>query len=273
MKERDFLAMSEDFYSIQGEGATTGYPAYFIRLMNCNLRCGASAAFMKKVRKGEIDTTPGEFKGDWHEEGRSTWTCDSIPVWIKGHKKPMDYLIDRWREQGIDSWVHDGRVNLIWTGGEPGMPVNQQSIMSFMNYYDNLYPKNKVYHEIETNGTMVLEQEFLDKLDQINCSVKLGNSGHTKEERIKPTALWSIMSHPNYWFKFVISSEDDMNEIISDFIEPFNIDPKRICMMPGMDDRENFHERTAFVLEMAKKYGFIGLTRLHISAWDKTTGV
>ena len=26
-------------------------------------------------------------------------------------------------------------------------------------------------------------------------------------------------------------------------------------MMPGLDDQDNFHERTAFVLEMAKKYG------------------
>ncbi len=27
------------------------------------------------------------------------------------------------------------------------------------------------------------------------------------------------------------------------------------------------------LLEMAKKYGYIGLTRLHVSAWDKLTGV
>lgn len=35
----------------------------------------------------------------------------------------------------------------------------------------------------------------------------------------------------------------------------------------------DFHERTQFVLEMAKKYMFRGLTRLHISAWDKTLNV
>ncbi len=27
------------------------------------------------------------------------------------------------------------------------------------------------------------------------------------------------------------------------------------------------------LLEMAKKYGYVGLTRLHVSAWDKLTGV
>ncbi len=43
--------------------------------------------------------------------------------------------------------------------------------------------------------------------------------------------------------------------------------------MPGLDDVANFEERTQFVLEMAKKYKFRGLTRLHIAAWNKTLNV
>jgi hypothetical protein len=43
--------------------------------------------------------------------------------------------------------------------------------------------------------------------------------------------------------------------------------------MPGLDDAADFEERTRFVLEMAKKYRFIGLTRLHIAAWNKTLNV
>jgi hypothetical protein len=43
--------------------------------------------------------------------------------------------------------------------------------------------------------------------------------------------------------------------------------------MPGLDDQADFHERTNFVLEMAKIYKFRGLTRLHISAWNKTLNV
>jgi hypothetical protein len=43
--------------------------------------------------------------------------------------------------------------------------------------------------------------------------------------------------------------------------------------MPGMDEQDQFHERTQWVLEMAKKYKFVGLTRLHISAWNKTLDV
>ena len=34
------LAISEVFYSIQGEGKTMGIPAVFVRLAGCNLMCG-----------------------------------------------------------------------------------------------------------------------------------------------------------------------------------------------------------------------------------------
>ncbi len=34
------LAVSEVFYSIQGEGITTGVPSVFVRLGGCNLMCG-----------------------------------------------------------------------------------------------------------------------------------------------------------------------------------------------------------------------------------------
>ena len=93
------------------------------------------------------------------------------------------------------------------------------------------------------------------------------------KKRFDETALKRIMMHSNYWFKFVISDELDMQEIRQDFIEHLNIPTNRVLMMPGLDHQDNFHERTEFCLQMAKKYGYTGLTRLHISAWNLTTGV
>ena len=116
-------------------------------------------------------------------------------------------------------------------------------------------------------------EKYTSKLSQINCSVKLANSGMSERMRIKPEALERIMSHRNYWFKFVISSEECLEEIERDFIAPFNIPAKRVLMMPGLDKQENYHERTKFCMEMGKKYGYTALTRLHVSAWDQTTGV
>ncbi len=41
-----------------------------------------------------------------------------------------------------------------------------------------------VYNEIETNGTVVIENDLFDIIDQINCSPKLANSGMTAKQRI-----------------------------------------------------------------------------------------
>ena len=254
----DTLNISEDFYSVQGEGATTGVPAYFIRLKACNLMCGGPDASLMK-------------------EGKATWWCDTEYVWRKGLEKPFQYLVDRWKEEGILDWILQGRVNLIWTGGEPTIPKNQRAISAFLKWFNTKFDignvSSEIFNEIETNGTLYIEDGLFEKLNQINCSVKLGNSGMSKKRRIVPIALQRIMSHPNYWFKFVISNEEDMEEIIKDFVDPFNIPVKKVLMMPGLDHQDNYHERTLFCMEMAKKYGFTGLTRLHISAWNQTTGV
>jgi organic radical activating enzyme len=256
--EIDTLNISEDFYSVQGEGNTSGVPAYFIRLKACNLMCGGRDGSLMK-------------------EGKATWWCDTEYVWRKGLEKPFQYLVDRWKDENILEWILKGRVNLIWTGGEPTIPKNQKAIVNFLEWfhkkYDRLQQKIHVYNEIETNGTVYIESDLFPKINQINCSVKLANSGMTKDRRIVPKALDRIMMHPNYWFKFVISNESDLEEIQTDFIKPFNIPPKRVLMMPGLDKQENYHERTKFCMEMGKKYGYTGLTRLHVSAWDQTTGV
>ena len=95
----------------------------------------------------------------------------------------------------------------------------------------------------------------------------------TEKQRINPEAIKRIMSHNNYQFKFVISNEEDIKEIFSDFIVPFSIPLKNVVVMPGMDARYQFHERTNFIMEMAKKYRVRALSRMHISAWDKTLNV
>jgi organic radical activating enzyme len=277
------LVISEDFYSIQGEGITSGHPSYFIRLKDCNLTCGASRQAAKAIKDGGIGSVkPGTFQGDLHTSGQATWTCDTLPVWIFGEKKPFNYLTDKWEKQinydgsTLLSKILQGSVHLVWTGGEPALPRNQNSIVSFLDTFLLKYVNNgyeHVYNELETNGTQVLTEEMLSWMAQINCSAKLSNSGMSKQMRIVPAAIESIRDHWNSWFKFVISSEADVNEFIDDYLTPFNIPMSQVVCMPALDDQSKFHESTAFVLEMAKKYGFTGLTRLHVSAWDKTTGV
>jgi len=268
------LLISSDFYSVQGEGISSGVPSYFVRLGICNLTCGMSRKFANQLEK-EKKLEDGEiFVGDLHAEGKATWTCDSTSQWLwRGEDKDFQYLIDRWKEQGVYDDILNGNIHIIWTGGEPTIKGHQVAILNFFEYWskqeDDL---SKVYNEIETNGTVVIDS-LINTINQINCSPKLSNSGMTEKQRINPEAIKRIMTHNCYQFKFVVSVEDDIKEIFRDFIEPFNIPLRNVVIMPGMDSQENFHERTQFSLEMAKKYRLRGLTRLHISGWDKTLNV
>ena len=299
----DKLLISSDFYSVQGEGISSGIPSYFVRLGVCNLSCGISKAMMKQITTDQTLEDGEIITGDLHAEGKASWTCDSISQWAwRGEDQGPEYLLDRWKEQGIMQDVANGDIRIIWTGGEPTIPNHQKAIVNFTTHairegafvgalVNHKSPANGEYaleerpvknmrgmgegpyYEIETNGTFYIEDALFSIIDQINCSPKLENSGHTKKQRIKPEAIERIMQHSNYQFKFVISTEEDIQEIFRDFVVPFSIPLRNVVCMPGLDQQEDFHERTQFVLEMAKKYKFRGLTRLHISAWDKTLNV
>jgi organic radical activating enzyme len=284
---KDKLLISSDFYSVQGEGISSGIPSYFVRLGLCNLNCGMSRKFTNKLLK-EASLADGEiFKGDLELEGKATWTCDSTSQWLwRGEDKDFQYLIDQWKQQDIYNDIVNGTIHIIWTGGEPTIKSHQEAIVNFLNEFEQQSIKEfygdstsysdgdfNIFNEIETNGTIIIDEPLFGLIDQINCSPKLSNSGMEEKRRIVPAAIKRIMEHANYQFKFVISTEDDIKEMFRDFVEPFNIPLKNVVCMPGLDSQTDFHERTQFCLEMAKKYKFRGMTRLHISAWDKTLNV
>lgn len=280
----DKLLIAEKFYSCQCEGFSTGRPAYFIRMALCNLSCGFSPSYVNDFKKGKIEQKQaGTIVGDLQESGKATWTCDSMPVWVRGEEREFQQIIDDWKSEGIYEDICKGLIHIIWTGGEP--TIHQDSIVNFFRYWREHDPESRkvipmiqtdklnAFSEIETNGTVFIEPFLFQQLDQINCSPKLSNSGMTRNQRIIPKAIERIMQHSNYQFKFVISNEEDIAEMFIDYIEPFNIPLQNVCCMPGMDHQDQFFERTRWVLEMAKKYRFSGLTRLHIAAWNQACGV
>lgn len=251
------LNISEIFYSIQGEGVTTGVPSIFIRTQSCNMMCGGPLGKLVK-------------------EGKATWWCDSETVWKGGKVYSNEEIEQKIIELGQLDNVLSGNTHLIWTGGEPTIKRNVDGIIEFLDFFNNKYPNSNIYNEIETNGSLIVPESFYtDKkyITQINCSAKLANSGMPKSMRIVKDAISQIMKHSNYWFKIVVSTEEDIKEIFNDYIIPFNIPREKLILMPGVDNINDLPERTRFAMEMAKKYNTRMCTRAHILSWNMTTGV
>ena len=108
---------------------------------------------------------------------------------------------------------------------------------------------------------------------QVNCSPKLSNSGMPLDKVIIPQALRQIAKYENSWFKFVINNESDIKEMEQNFISTFEIQKRRIILMPAVDNLRDLPEKTRLCYEMTKKYGYRTITRGHILAWGRTTGV
>jgi 6-pyruvoyltetrahydropterin 2'-reductase len=253
------LGVAEQFYTIQGEGPSAGTPAVFLRMAGCNLQCGAVGRDLDDVNPQEDNPTDG-----------ATWVCDTIDVW----KDPEfivepDELLETWEENG---WIEkiDNGAHIVLTGGEPTLPTHQDS---FVELYDELLRREvRPYVEVETNGTIKPESQFNACIDQYNVSMKLSNSGHSKDERVKDDAVTFHRDSEFSTFKFVVSSQDDINEIKS-LQKEYDIPNGDVSVMPAGQTREQLKDTYPRVAELCKEEGWRFSPRLHVNIWNLQTGV
>lgn len=190
------------------------------------------------------------------------WRCDTINIWKKGSKTPFNAILPTEFINHLKKGAH-----LVITGGEP---LLYQDVLP--DFIDSLNIPN-LYIEIETNGTQTASRKMLKKVSQWNISPKLSNSGITAEKRMNSYAIESFKESSNAFFKFVISDESDVSEILKEWIYPFKLNQNTIFLMPGADTREKLHKTGKLVAELAKRYGFRYSTRLQIELWNRATGV
>lgn len=252
MENKSQLAVSEVFYSIQGEGKTVGIPSVFLRLKSCNLTCGFTQQQANRYVKGDIDVMSRDLKD-------STWFCDTVNVFLKGYKKDF---IDVIPDNMVDK-LHQG-AHLIITGGEP--LLQEKNISHYLSWFEVIYGF-RPFVELETNGT-----RFLDafEVDQINCSPKLSNSGIAKDIRYKPEVVKEL-STLGAIFKFVISKEEDWTEIQQDYMHL--IDRKQIWLMPAASTLEELLINNKITAQIAIDNCVNFTSRIQVEVWDKTTGV
>lgn len=252
------LIVSEQFYSIQGEGRTMGIPAFFLRLAGCNLMCGGQGTDRdKQLHHG------------------ATWRCDTIEVWKKGKSKAFQKIIEDFKTdsltlEDIMQLINEKFAHLVITGGEPLM--HQQGIADFMDWLVDEVDMHPIV-EIETNGTKRPIEALDIHIDYFNVSPKLRNSGEPEAIRFNDSAMRWFAEDKRAIFKFVVSSPSDIDEVVNEWIRRYDLPPLRCYLMPAADNEQQLREVSQFVAEQCKNDGFRFSSRLHLAIWDRKTGV
>lgn len=240
----------EIFHSIQGEGVSAGIPSIFIRASLCNLHCV------------------------WCDTDY-TWNWQGTP-WPHEHENKPGY-----RKFNRHEWIIEMKTrdvadivtsfpchNIILTGGEPLLQTPAwESLISLLRKTDPTYR-----FEVETNGTLIPSPELDTAVNQFNISPKLENSGNKTNLRRNPDALRHFARSPKAWFKFVVTSKNDLDEI-HHLIHEFGLPRSHILLMPEGRDKKTLTQRRLWLADICRDNGFRFSDRLHIQLWGSKRGV
>jgi 7-carboxy-7-deazaguanine synthase len=231
------LAIAEMFANtIQGEGPHAGVISTFVRLQGCTLKC--------------------------------VW-CDTLDVWPEGNEYSFDEIFEMFESIDLIARFKAGQ-HLILTGGSP--LKQEKACIAFLKAFIEKYGF-KPYVEVENEAVLMPTPDLVGLVDWWNNSPKLNNSGMKERVRIKPLVLSYMGSLPNSVFKFVVNSVDDWNEIQETFITPGFITKDKIVIMPEGQTQEELYKTREMAADIAIKEGVRFTDRLHVTIWNKKTGV
>jgi len=228
---KDKLIVSGDgvFASFQGEGSTIGRPAVFLRLQLCNLHC----------RWCDTYYTWDKNSPDYLKE-QKLWTI----------KETVSEIKKAWKKKFFES---KGK-RLVITGGEP--LIQQEKLIKLVSLLSDWEI------EIETNGTIKTHNPLKNRC-QFNVSPKLDNSGNSVEIRYSQETLSDFSNLDNSWFKFVVVTPDDFNEI-DQIVTQCCIPTERVIIMAEGNEEAIVKRNMIRLLLEIKKRGFRILPRLQL---------
>lgn len=147
--------------------------------------------------------------------------------------------------------------------------LHQENVVKYIKWLKQTYEFNPII-EVETNGTILPSATLQQWVTYWNVSPKLANSGEPFEKRVNEVALM-VFNKLKSIFKFVISKEDDVLEVLEGFGSIVNM--KKVMLMPAGATRDELDKVRPLVVEQCKKLGLRYSERLHIVIWNQKTGV
>lgn len=239
----------EIFHTLQGEGVTAGRPAVFVRLSLCNLHC----RWCDTDYTWNWEGTPFPHDRDG-ESGYTKYKQEDQMVVMAPDE--ISNIVGRWPTQRV-----------VLTGGEPLLQQRGlRDLAAQLRVTDPSY-----FFEVETNGTLVPDEDLDSFIGQYNVSPKLENSGNREALRFRASVLEWFSSSGKAWFKFVVSSIEDVAEIRS-IIDRTGIPNERVLLMPEGRTPETVATHRDFVVKLCLEHGYTFTDRLHLRLFGARRG-
>ncbi|MFT3992158.1 MAG: 7-carboxy-7-deazaguanine synthase QueE [Luteolibacter sp.] len=240
----------EIFHTIQGEGVNVGAPAVFIRASRCNLHC----SWCDTDHTWNFEGTP------WQHEK------DALPGYAKHRREDVTFEMEP--REAARRILGYGCDRTVITGGEP--LLQEPEFLELIRILRNRNPQHAF--EVETNGTRVPSAEFAEAVDQFNVSPKLSNSLMAENLRIKPEALRFFASTKKAWFKFVVATPEDLEEIEALCAE-HGISKSQVLLMPEGRTPDEIEKTSPWLADLCRDRNYRFADRLHIRIWGDKRGV
>jgi organic radical activating enzyme len=283
------IKVSELFYSLQGEGRFVGVPSVFLRTYGCNFTCSGFGCKPGEKSTGADDVSEVVHMYDKFTDLPLVETgCDSYASWHPAfkHLSPTvtteDLVEQMLALTPNNQWVqpNGNDVHLIITGGEP--------LLGWQRAYAELlsHPKMADLKNItfETNGTQELHEAFRDFLiewvDEVpgrevtfSVSAKLSASGEKAEDAIKPAVVNSYQVYGHTYLKFVVETEDHVNEAVH-AVDKFRAGGFKgvVYLMPQGGVVTPYDANKLNIANICCERGFNYSPRLHVDLWGNGWG-